>query len=42
MKTQSKKPYITRKKASLFTVFDKNCTSENVVCYIQHKGSRLR
>ena len=38
MKTQSKKLY-TRNEGFRFTVFDKNCTQENVKSHIQHEGS---
>ena len=39
MKTQSKKLYIRRNERFYFTVFDKNCTEENVKCHIQHEDS---
>ena len=29
--------YITRNKRFQFTVFNKNCTQENVKCHIQHE-----
>ena len=39
IKRQSKKLYITRNEGFQFTVFDKNCTQENVKSHIQHEDS---
>ena len=33
----NKKPSITRNEGFQITVFDKNCTEENVKCHIQHE-----
>ena len=36
---QSNNPYITRNEGFQFTVFDKNCTQENVKYHIQYEDN---